>query len=259
MGQQEIDRQLRADLRRWAAIGGVSAAVLMAFAVGLLLIGGISPGTLGIAGVALLVAVVMADSLVRLPRPAPFCRSGACVVPTSRIVGLVVLLAGASLSLLAVGLLTADVTDQRAAWVRFAVPPVAALLVLTGLAPLLRPLRFEVGPDGITTSGLRPRRIGWDDLVSVAVADDAIKGSGSTALPLVLRSADSRIDVQTRWTQPTLWVLVAWLEHYRRHPDDRDELAGSVGLTRLEEIDVQLRGTPSLSGPTWFPGPQGSS
>jgi asparagine N-glycosylation enzyme membrane subunit Stt3 len=253
MERREIDRRLRGRLRRWSVIGGVSSGVLLVVAVLLLAIGGPSAGTLGMAGLAILVAVVMIDGAVRLPRPAPRVVGETTVVPASRLVGLIVLLMGVMVALLAFALLSEDVADQRRAWIRYVVPVVAAGLVAFGAVAAARPTRLVVSAQGVTTTGLRRRTIPWYSILSIEPADDAVAGSGSTALSLVVRGADTRLDLLTRWTRPTLWVLIAWLEHYRLHPDDRSELAGPVALERLEAVDARLQD--STLRPAWFTGP----
>jgi hypothetical protein len=223
-------------------------------AVLLLVIAGPSVGTFGMAGLALALALVMIDGTVRLPRPAPRTVGETTVIPATRWVGVLVLLMGVMLGLLAIALLSADVSDQRRAWIRYVVPVVAAGLIAFGALAAARPARLVVSAEAVSTTGLRTRTIPWYSIISIKPADDAVAGSGSTALSLVVRGADTRLDLLTRWTRPTLWVLIAWLEHYRLHPDDRSELAGPLALERLAAIDLRQRDA-SL-WPAWFTGPE---
>lgn len=253
MDRQEIDRRLRSDLHRWSMIGGAASGTLLLLAALLVVIGGPSLGSLGLAGLAVVLSLPMLDAAVRLPRPSPRVADASVVVPSSRLVGVIVLLAGLMLSLLAVGLLTSDVSGQRGQWVRYVVPLLAGTLIVFGALTTARPTRLVVSRAEVALTGVRSRSIAWDAIDSIAPADDAVAGSGSSALSLTVRGAGTRIDLLTRWTRPTLWVLIAWLEHYRRHPVDRIELDGPAALARLHDLDARLQDA-SLR-PAWFRGP----
>lgn len=254
MTEDQLDLEMRRQVRRGAVVVLGSSASLIALFVTFAAVNG--PSAALLVGIAMFVVLTFlgVDAIVRFPRPRPAVVDGVVVLRQSRVFGAAGLLFGLLLSLLLLG--DADIGEQRRAAVLWLGPPLGVVAALASVALLVTPGAIRVGPQAVEAVRLRGwgqrGLVAWDDVEGIGIPTEA-SGPALRTLPVVVQGSADEVRTATNAIAPTVWVLIEWLEHYRQHPDDRSELAGAAGVERLAAIEERL--AERSRWPRWFTPP----
>lgn len=262
MDDRDVDEGLRAALRRNRLVVGICAAGLAVAAVALAVLTADGAGSwLGPLGILMLpvagLHLLVADSrtlggrrrprLSSSPQPAVELRSSSASGVSAVLLGVGML--SIVLSFVVDGDLADSAQQYRGGPFLYALPVIGALLVLTGIALLVRPDRVLLTPEAVVVRHvLRERAIPWRRVRAL----EAVPRDPGLGLRIVGEEGRD-VRVGTRRLDLTLWELRAVLAHHRDHPADRRDLGTPASLERVEAL--RASGTRPGPEPRWFAAP----
>lgn len=178
--------------------------------------------------------VMLVDAFRPVRRPAPRTVDGATHLVTTRLFGVVVLLGGAGFTVMVAGELARvgwSGLDPRRSGLEALGFLLAPLVVVVGLALLVRPRRLELTPDHLVVRQLLlSRRIDWDDITDVEpviALGEAVRIRRRSARPVPFPTTYLPLDA--------LAVRTVLLRQ-RDEPDQRRYLGTDAELERLADL-----------------------